>query len=196
MGVFKCFLSRTYKICTEKYLQSERDSLIDIFTKNEHNRNTLPTNATKYLQNINKPKSSNQSNTKNTKNIMKLPWAPMLGPKFRKKFKDIKTVFTSGTNLKSIFCQNKSKLLTNSYPGVYVLNCSCNAEYIDETKKTMMNRTIEHQQDSTKRKWESSGATKHYLKCHGQFNWLQPKTLPREAKYKSRKVRETLEIKK
>ena len=104
MGVFKCFLSRTYKICTEKYLQSERDSLIDISTKNEHNRNTLPKNATKYLQNINKPKSSNQSNTKNTKNIMKLPWAPMLGPKFRKKIKDIKTVFTSGTNLKSIFC--------------------------------------------------------------------------------------------
>ena len=41
MGVFKGFLSIAYKICTEKYLQSEIDFLIDIFTENEHNRNAL-----------------------------------------------------------------------------------------------------------------------------------------------------------
>ena len=102
-------------------------------------------------------------------------------PKLRKEFKkkDIKTVFTSGANLKSIVFQNKSKLLLNSYPGVYPLNCSCNAEYIGETKKKVMARTTEHQHDSIKRKWESSGATEHCLKCHGQFNWLHPKTLSR-----------------
>ena len=72
MGVFKDFLSRAYKTCTEKYLQSEIDFLLDIFTENEHNSNTLTTIATEYLQNINKPKSNDQNNTKNTKNI-KLP---------------------------------------------------------------------------------------------------------------------------
>ena len=59
-----------------------------------------------------------------------------------------------------------------------------------------MIRIIEHQQDSMKRKRESSGATEHCLKCHGQFNWLQPETLSREAKYKSRKIRESPKIKK
>ena len=141
--------------------------------------------------------SIDQNNTKNTKNIIKLPWVPILGPKLRKEFqkKDIKTVFASGANLKSILCQNKSKLKPNSYPGAYTLNCSCNAEYIDETKKKVITRTIEHQQDSIKGKWESSGATEHCLKCHGQFNWLHPKTLSREARYKSRKIRESLDIK-
>ena len=112
MGVFKCFVSRTYKICTEKHLQSQIDFLIDIFTKNGHNRNPLTNIATEYLRNINKPKSNDQNNTKNTKNI-KLPWVPILGPKLRKEFKKkkIKTVFTSGANLKSILCQNKSKLI-------------------------------------------------------------------------------------
>ena len=38
-----------------------------------------------------------------------------------------------------------------------------------ETKKKVMTRITEHQQDSIKGKWESSGATKHCLKCHGQF---------------------------
>ena len=58
-----------------------------------------------------------------------------------------------------------------------------------------MTRTIEHQQGSIKEKWESSGVTEHYFKFHGQFNWLHPKTLSREARYKSRKIRESLEIK-
>ena len=67
MRVFKGFLSRAYKICTEKYLQSETDFLIDIFTENGHNRNTLTNIATEYLRNINKSKSNDQNNTKNTK---------------------------------------------------------------------------------------------------------------------------------
>ena len=46
MGVFKGFLSRGYKICTEKYLKSEIDFLIDIFTENVHNINTLTNIAT------------------------------------------------------------------------------------------------------------------------------------------------------
>ena len=40
-----------------------------------------------------------------------------------------------------------------------------------------------------------SGASEHCLKCHGQFNWLHPKTLSTEARYKIRKVRESLETK-
>ena len=56
----------------------------------------------------------------------------------------MKTLFTSGANLASILCQNKSKLLPNSYTDVYALNCSCNVEFIGEAKKKVMTRTIEH----------------------------------------------------
>ena len=80
MGVFKSFLSRAYKICTEKYLQSKIDFLIDILLENGHNRNTL----TNIAKNINKPKSNDQNNTKTTKKIIKLPWVLILGPKLRK----------------------------------------------------------------------------------------------------------------
>ena len=84
---------------------------------------------------------------------------PILGPKLRKELKkDIKTVLISGANLKSILFQNKSKLIPNYYQGVYTITCSCNAEYVGETKKKVITRTIEHQQDSIKGKWESSGA--------------------------------------
>ena len=80
MGVFKGFLSRAYKICNEKYLQSEIDFVNDSFTENGHNRNTLSNIATGYLRNINKPKCNDQNNIKNTKNIIELPLVPIPWP--------------------------------------------------------------------------------------------------------------------
>ena len=55
-----------------------------------------------------------------------------------------------------------------------------------------MIRTIEHQQGSIKKKWENTGAKKDWLRCHGQFNWIHPKTLSRGARQKSRKLKGTL----
>ena len=72
MGVFKGFLSRAYKICTEKHLQSEIDFLIDIFTENGHNRNTLTNIATEYLWNINKPKDK-KAKIRTTPRTLKTP---------------------------------------------------------------------------------------------------------------------------
>ena len=113
-----------------------------------------------------------------------------------KKKKNIKTIFTSGPNLKSLLCGNKTKLLPNSYPGVFKLKCTCNSAYFGETKKKILTRTTEHQEDSFKGKWDNSGATEHSLTCHEQFNWIYPKTIARENDYRRRKIREALEIKK
>ena len=95
-----------------------------------------------------------------------------------------------------MICRNKSKLLPNSFPGVYQLDCTCNTLYIGENKKKVITRTIEHQQDSFNGKWESSGATEHCLECHGQFNWINLKTLSTEQQYHRWKIWEPLEIKK
>ena len=92
-------------------------------------------------------------------------------------------------------CKNKSKLVPNNFPGIYQLDCTCNALYIAETEKKVITRTIEHQQDSFNRKWESLGATEHCLECHGQFNWINPKTLSTEQQFHRQKMRESLENK-
>ena len=93
---------------------------------------------------------NNKNTSEDINKVVKLPWIPIIGPKLRQAFKkkNIKTIFTSGSNLKSLLCQNKTKL--NSYPGVYELKCTCNSAYFGETKKKILTRTIEHQQDSFK----------------------------------------------
>ena len=193
-GVFKGFLSRASRICSEKHLPEEVEFLIDIFVENGHDRQQLQELSKDYLSKISVPKPDKNEN----ENIVKLPWIPVLGPKLRKAFrkKGIKTIFTSGSNLKQILCNNKSALTPHSHPGVYELECSCNSIYIGETKKKVLTRTIEHQQDSMQGKWSSSGATEHSKSCHGHFNWLHPKTLKIENRYFPRKMREALEIKK
>ena len=151
-----------------------------------------------YMSNITSVKEKvNIEPIKNGK-IVKLPWVPKLGPKLRKEFKKfgIKTIFTSGCNLKNLICRNKSKLFPNSFPGGYQLDCTCNALYIGETKKKVITRTTEHQQDSFNGKWESSGSIEHCPECHGKFNWINRKTLSTEQQHHRRKIRESLEIKK
>ena len=79
---------------------------------------------------------------------------------------------------------------------MYELICTCNSAYFGETKKKILTRTIEHQQDSFKGKWDNFGATEHSLTCHWQFNWIHPKTTARENDHRRRKIREALEINK
>ena len=72
--------------------------------------------------------------------------------------------------LKDLLCNTKSKLLSNSFPGVYRLECSCGSVYIGETKKRVLTSAIELQQDSMIDKWEFLRATEHTKSCHGWFN--------------------------
>ena len=69
-------------------------------------------------------------------------------------------------------------------------------EIYGRVKKEGLKRCIEHQQDSMSGKWKSSGATKHARECHGQFDWLHPKTVRISPYVYERKIREALELNK
>lgn len=192
-GIFKGFLIRAKRICSEKYLNQEIDFLLNMFVENGHDRKSLQ----KIIANLNKPRIQNDNENIHD-NFIKMPWVPRIGPKLRKIYKKqgFKIAFSSGRNLKEILCNNKSKLLPNSFPGVYQLDCSCGGVYIGETKKKVLTRSIEHQVDSMNGNWSASGATEHTKSCHGHFDWLHPKTLCICSNYHERKVREALEINK
>ena len=74
-----------------------------------------------------------------------------------------------------------------------MLHCSCQLTYLGKTKNVILSRAIEHQQDSSKGKWENSGATEHTLDVN--FNWLYRETIGREMYYRKRKPREALKLK-
>ncbi|XP_065684582.1 uncharacterized protein LOC136096903 [Hydra vulgaris] len=161
--VFKGFLCREKSLCSQKYLKQEIDFLIEMFVENGHNKNNLINIARNFLKN--ELKNTNYKPTDNQP-FIKLPWIPIVGPKLRKELRkqNIKVIFTSAPNLNNILCNNKTKLPPNTNPGVYQLKCSCNSIYIGETKKIVILRCIEHQKNSVKGKWASSGT----------FDWLHP----------------------
>ena len=93
-----------------------------MFAENGHDRN--------YLNSTIKENKHQAPKTENTDGkIVKTPWITIIGTKIRKELRKTKirkelrktgckVISTSAANLKNILCNNKTKLLPNSYPGV------------------------------------------------------------------------------
>ena len=145
-GIFKGFVSRAKKLCSEKYLNDELNVLVDMSVENGHDRNHLYS-----IIRENKHQGPKYENTDS--NIVKLPWIPIIGPKRRKERRKTgcRVIFTSAARLKNILCNDRSKLLPNSCPGAYELSCDFGGEHIGETKKRVLTRSIEHQE------WQENG---------------------------------------
>ena len=131
----------------------------------------------------------------NKKQTVTITWVPKIGQKIKKEIQKFgfRAAFQTGPNLKNILAKNKDKLIPNSYPGVHELKPSCGSLCNGQTKKNIISRPIEHQQENIKGNWSSSGATEHTKEYHGHFDWLHPKTLSMKNRYYDRKVIESLE---
>ena len=79
-GIFKRYVSRAKKLCSEKYLDDKLNFLVDMFVENGHDRNHLYS-----IIRENKHQAPKYENTDS--NIVKLPWIPIIGPKIRKKLR-------------------------------------------------------------------------------------------------------------
>ena len=193
-GVFKGFLARAKRICSEKYLKDEVQFLIDMFTENGHDREMLEDIALSYQ--VGDATVNNDATPEERVPVVSLPWIPRVGPELRKvlKRRGVKTRFTSGRNLEEILCNHKTRLPQNSYAGVYRVECGCSSVYIGETKKRVSVRLKEHQQDIFHGRWPNSGASKHAETCTSEFKWDEAKTLSIESDRRKRKIRESLEI--
>ena len=146
VSVFKGFLSRAYKIYSEPYIDEEIQFLIDVFTENGYERKTFEKITKSYLKVLQNPPVNSKDTSEDIGKVVKLPWIPIIGPKLRQAFKkkNIKTIYTSSPNLKPLLRRTKTKLLPNSYLGVYELKCTCNSAYFGETKEKILARAIEN----------------------------------------------------
>ena len=132
-------LSKVYSKVSFTQHTEEEKFLIDMFVENGHNKQLLKNLVMKYNnKKNNKNNRKNNTDNRDYSNLKKLPWIPNISPKIKREFKKIgkDIAFTSGKNLQQILCQkNKPKLLPNSQPGVYQLDCLCNGKYIGLSKK-------------------------------------------------------------
>ena len=115
--------------------------------ENGHDRNHLYS-----IIRVNKHQALKTENT--DRNIVKLPWIPIIGPKIRKELRKAgyRVIFTSAAKLKNILCNNKSKLLPNSYPGIYELS-DCGENTLEKQK----NVSLVDQLNTKNTAWEENG---------------------------------------
>ena len=129
-----------------------------------------------------------------------MPWIPGISQRLKKAYRKAgyRVVFKSGRNLGSILtANNKMVLPKNSFPGVYMIPCSCGiSAYRGETKKKVATRLKEHEENIKKKRLDQSGVTHHSEKCPGKIEFENAKTVKIQPNKFLRKVRESLEIQK
>ena len=81
VSVFKGFLSRAYKICSERYIDEEIQFLIDVFTENGSERKTFEKITKSYLKVLQNPPVNSKDTSEDIGKVVKLPWIPIIGPK-------------------------------------------------------------------------------------------------------------------
>ena len=192
-GIFTGFLHRAYTVCKGPHQKEEVEFLLTCFEENGYDREHLK----ELVRSFEQKRAANQlrANDDDEPNkIVTLPWIPRLSPKLRKTFRKhgYKAVFKSGANLKTLLTSNnKSRLPSNSHPGVYMINCKCNKRYVGETKLKVSTRVKQHEKSVKDKKW---GVSFHAKTCKEGFDWDNVKTIKIEDRKFDRKVREALEI--
>ena len=156
-GIFKGFVHRAYKICSENYLKEE----LEFLTSNDLKK--IIEDVRKKLTRIEETPEEREEEKLPT---IALPWIPGVSTKLRKAFKKAgyKTAFKSEANLQTILSsKNKTSLPKNSHPGTYSIQCKCFRvpPYIGETKIQIRNRFNQHEEYARKGYWSNSGAAWH-----------------------------------
>ena len=189
-GVFKGFVHRAMKICSEKYLKEELEHLVSIFKENGYGEKPLRT-IIKNHQTRNTPRNND------THNFVSLPCVSTINNKLKTAFKKagFTTIFKSGRNLASIFTsRNKQQLPKNSYPGVYRIPCKCKKRYIGHTGKQVKTRGIQHEKAVFNGNYKGSAVAEHTKTCNAGIDWDNFVTLAAQPQYYRRTIREALEI--
>ena len=77
-----------------------------MFTENGYERKTLEKITKNYLNELRNLPVNNKDTSEDINKVVKLPWIPIIGSKLRQAFKkkNVKTIFTSASNLKSLLC--------------------------------------------------------------------------------------------
>ena len=204
-GIFKGFLNRAYRICSTKYLEKEIEFLVKIFKENGYDEEQLRKSVNEVKSKwtneaAESTENSEESNNQEARETVTIPWIPGVSPRLKKAFRKAgyKVVCKSGRSIGSILTvRNKTKLPQNSYPGVYVIPCSCGiAPYRGQTKKRTYTRIEEHHTNIEKEEWGKSAVALHSKNCNGRIEFEKAKTVAVVHKTFERKVRESLEIQK
>ena len=199
-GIFKGFVHRAHKICSEHHLKNEIEFLIKVFMENGYEETILRKLCEEVENKINTPSTATPTSVEEAEpsQTITLPWIPGVSPRLKKVFRKAgyKVTFKANPNLQNILSKkNKVKLPPNSYPGIYKIPCPCGVPpYIGKTKLRILKRTDQHEGYVAKEQWKNSGAAQHARTCPHGPDFGEVETVAVEHRKFERGVRESLEI--
>ena len=126
-----------------------------------------------------------------------LPFAPSITKGLSKIFKglDLGTVYSSGTNLRSLIGNPKDKVQPLEKSGIYEISCkNCNQKYIGQTRRSISTRFKEHMANLKHNRIEKSSVAQHIFENDHNIDHSNVKLIRPISNCKFLNVFESLEI--
>uniref|UniRef100_A0A5S6QHF9 GIY-YIG domain-containing protein n=1 Tax=Trichuris muris TaxID=70415 RepID=A0A5S6QHF9_TRIMR len=180
-GIISTMVDRAVSICDPRYLISELSYIKRTFLANGYPRALITSVMKRRLQNPRRPKVNEEV----PKPLIVLPYYHNIGEQIKRLGKALNfwVYFKSSPNLRALLRTDKTKVPFDSIPGaVYQITCACNASYIGETGKTLIDRFNEHMAAITRyRNAEDRLHGRHTVRTRGRPQTKDPRKTMEEA---------------
>ncbi len=183
-----------------KSLCSDQDGKLEEFKKVESDlaNNGYPQSMINKCKKPREKKSESENLDETKLAFMSIPYVPGLSEKLRRlarKFK-VRTAFRTQNTLRQSLVKTKPRNVTQESKNcVYSIKCSCDREYIGETKRPLSIRVKEHKENTRKGFTEQSKIAQHCWSENHTMNWDQASIIHREPHFFKRKLIEASYIK-
>lgn len=189
LGTIRTLYNRATIICHQEKLQEELEHLKKVFIRNGFNKEQIK----KFLRPKTRPTVTDDSTI--NQNFVILPFVSNISDKIGRilsKHK-IKVAYNTTTKIKNLLNPLKDKIPYNTC-GVYQVPCTCGKVYIGETGRTIDTRLKEHKRHLRLIQPTKSAIAEHALDTLHDINFEKTKTISKTKNWKSRKIREAIEI--
>jgi predicted GIY-YIG superfamily endonuclease len=131
-----------------------------------------------------------------TFSLLTIPYVKGTSEKIRRIAKQykIKTVFKSGSTLRSVLTKTKPKSSNQEKECIYQVPCECGESYIGETKRPFNVRLQEHKKHTYRGETSRSGIADHVWSKHHNIKWSEAQVVHKEPHWKKRKFKEAVFI--
>jgi uncharacterized protein (UPF0335 family) len=189
-GVIKTLSHRAEQICDEKNIKKEKENLTTTLKCNGYSERQV--RKIIYGNKVTKTRTEESENWP----VVTLPYVKGTTEKIARLLRKhkIKTAHKPHKKIKDFINSPKEPIEAKNKCGIYKINCNCGLSYIGQTGRRIEERLREHERSIRLKQTDKSAVAEHILNQGHEIEWQKTNLLHNTRRYKTRLIKEAIEI--